>query len=319
RGYVCASIDYRLGNFLDLISLEGAVKTVFRAVQDGKAAVRFFRKSVEEEGNPYGINPATIYTGGTSAGGILSIHLAYVDDVQKLPLEWQTWLNEVGGLEGNSGNPGYCSKSNGVFSFSGAIADTVWLESNDVPIYSVHSTEDDIVPYGFGRPLGGNAPIDLYGSGLITPRMQNLQVPVELDRYEDSFHPSFQTDNQMETQRRVDSTERRLVDFLYSLLPCNTNNVLQAGVEQCETFGSSINELGAVEAFIIYPNPAETELIIERRVPGIRSYRILDFTGKEVQKGVLIETKMKIQLDQLQSGTYLLQIDGLGAKKLLLQ
>ena len=43
KGYVCASINYRLApSALSLIAEETTVKVVFMAIQDGKAAVRFF-------------------------------------------------------------------------------------------------------------------------------------------------------------------------------------------------------------------------------------------------------------------------------------
>ena len=108
KGYVCASYDYRLGSIADLGQEQGLVKTVFRAAQDGKAAVRYFRKDADTQ-NQYRINPATIITGGTSAGAILSHHVAFVESADQLSVQWQTWLDEVGGLEGNSGSPGSVS------------------------------------------------------------------------------------------------------------------------------------------------------------------------------------------------------------------
>ncbi|MFT4970217.1 MAG: para-nitrobenzyl esterase, partial [Chitinophagales bacterium] len=81
RGFVCASIDYRLaGSPLELVIEENIIKVVFSAVQDGKAAIRYFRKDFDE-GNSLGISPDNIFIGGTSAGGILAANLAYVDDV----------------------------------------------------------------------------------------------------------------------------------------------------------------------------------------------------------------------------------------------
>ena len=55
-GYVTASISYRLG--MENTPLPGpdsvdATETVIRAVHDGRAAVRFFRKDYVENGNTY--------------------------------------------------------------------------------------------------------------------------------------------------------------------------------------------------------------------------------------------------------------------------
>ena len=55
-GYVVGSISYRLGidNFLDVSN--ALIRSVWRGYHDGKAAVRYFRKTVEEDGNPWGID-----------------------------------------------------------------------------------------------------------------------------------------------------------------------------------------------------------------------------------------------------------------------
>ena len=305
KGYVCATYDYRLGTIGDLVQVEGLVKTVFRAVQDGKAAVRFFREDADTD-NEYRINPATIIAGGTSAGAILSLHLAYVESADQLPAQWQTWLNEVGGLEGNSGSPGYCSKSNGAFSFSGGLADTSWIKETSVPVYSVHSTQDGVVLYNYGRPIGGNAPVELYGSGLITPRMQNLGVHTQLDTYQDDTHPSFIVENdQAETQRRLDSTEKHLTEFLHLILPCNPQNVLHPNVDQCESFTVGIAEIGPKGNFYASPNPAANNLYANGVANG-DSYRIIDLKGAVLKTGVYQSDGIRI--DNLAPGMYQLQV-----------
>lgn len=75
-GYVVASISYRLG-VDDLFDLETSmVEAVWRGVHDSRAAVRYFRKSVAEDGNPYGIDSERILLGGVSAGGFIALHHA---------------------------------------------------------------------------------------------------------------------------------------------------------------------------------------------------------------------------------------------------
>ena len=68
RGYVCASINYRLSDmFSFLLSQDVQYQTVLKAVADAKSAVRFFRKDFTENGNTYGVDPSTIFVGGYSA------------------------------------------------------------------------------------------------------------------------------------------------------------------------------------------------------------------------------------------------------------
>ncbi len=298
KGYVCAAIDYRLAQITDLVFEENMVKEVFRAVQDGKAAIRFFRQDAANE-NTYKIDPDKIFIGGTSAGGILAVNLAYMDDENKLSEEWQGWLEEVGGLEGESGNPGFCSKPNGVFSFSGAAADTSWIEANDVPIYSAHSTEDGTVPYRTGRPLNGVAPISVQGSGDVHDRMNNLGVYNVLDTYYDGAHPSFSSNNPDTNAVRIQEIEDHLTQFLYDIMYCNPENKLQDGVEAC--LPRNVDELAQANQLIVYPNPAGDKFKIKGR-SGI--YTVYNVLGKEQMRLDVFGAEQEIDASGLSRGTY---------------
>ncbi len=69
RGYVAATIDYRLG-----IDAPKGVTTILeallRGVQDTKAAVRFLRANAAA----YGIDTSRIYLEGSSAGSMIAAH-----------------------------------------------------------------------------------------------------------------------------------------------------------------------------------------------------------------------------------------------------
>jgi poly(3-hydroxybutyrate) depolymerase len=153
HGYVTASIQYRLANPLSfaLGGSQAAINAAVSATMDGKAAVRFFRKSVAEDGNPYGIDPDRIYIGGSSAGGFLALHLAYLSTREQL-LEYGTAdrLDEEGGTEGSSGNPGYSSAVQGVVNLCGALGKANWYDKAEPPLISVHGTVDGTVPYKRG-------------------------------------------------------------------------------------------------------------------------------------------------------------------------
>jgi hypothetical protein len=154
KGYVCASIDYRL------LPLTGAAPTpqqltavALFAMHDLKAAIRFFRKSAAGT-NPYKINPDFIVTGGISAGSIAALLTTYLDAGDKMPVGLQAVLAQVGGLEGNSGNAGYSSKVKAVINFSGSLPTPEWIGIHDVPLASFHGTKDEVVPYECGM-IGG--------------------------------------------------------------------------------------------------------------------------------------------------------------------
>jgi|TARA_B110000196_G_scaffold295767_1_gene285661 para-nitrobenzyl esterase len=150
-GYVAASISYRLGigNFFNLES--SLQEATIRGVQDAKAAVRYLRKSHAIEGNIWGIDPERIVLGGSSAGGFIAIHAAYVDDLSEVPSTVNfSAYGLTGGIEGDSGSPGYSSELLSIFSISGAIGDDAWISAGDIPVVSTHGTNDGTVPFGTG-------------------------------------------------------------------------------------------------------------------------------------------------------------------------
>lgn len=314
KGYVCASIDYRLASsVIDLIQEEVLIKTVFRAIQDGSAAVRFFRKDADTD-NDYKINPNQIFIGGTSAGGILAINLAFVEDLNKLTPQWRTWADEIGGLQGNSGNSGYCSYVQGVFGFAGAVADTSFIDENSVPFYGSHATDDNTVQYGFGPPLQGFAPASLYGSGLIDIRMNNLGLYSELDTYAGGDHPPLAGFSQI-----LDETTENLVSFLYNILECNPNNQLSGNELKCDDFEEDPNSIYLTQEieFEIYPNPANNFFNIDFSGNEVKQGNIFNVAGQIVK--VISNQELaygKVDISALNSGAYFIELTGTNKRQI---
>ena len=305
KGYVCASITYRLApNAFFLISEENTIKVVFSAIQDGKAAIRYFRKDAATT-NTYKIDPDQIFIGGTSAGGILGINLTYMDDVNKLSTQWATWASEIGGLEGTSGNPGYCSRSNGTFGFAGAIADTSWIDATDVPWYGSHAQNDQTVKYGLGKPLNGTNPVDLYGSSLMTVRLNNLGIYNHFDSYTGGDHPPFANSTSI-LQDNKDS----LAMFLYNILDCNTNNMQTLNQKNCVTNPTSITELeNDVLVKTIYPNPFTDAINVELTNIKDVTISIYNTTGQLVKNVTVNSYITKIDVSKLPQGAYLVKVN----------
>ncbi len=156
RGYVVASITYRLMGLFDLISSASTINGVAKALGDGRAAIRYFRKTVDE-GNIYNIDPNQIYFGGNSAGAIIAIHAAFMQEGDISDPELLNALNNNGGIEGNSGNVGYSSEIRGAISLAGGIADLDFITESDFDrlLISCHEYQVNIVQYLCGEPVGG--------------------------------------------------------------------------------------------------------------------------------------------------------------------
>lgn len=158
RGYMVATIDYRLGIPKTKTENDYA-EAMFRAVQDAKAAVRFFRRYAEK----YRIDPDQIFVMGSSAGAKTAMHLAYLDQ-QELPATIN--VKQLGDLEGNSGNPGYSSKVSAVVNCWGAMIDYKWINQGDVPLFCISGTNDKTVPYDSSYAYHGFK----YGSTILYQR-----------------------------------------------------------------------------------------------------------------------------------------------------
>ncbi|WP_170227010.1 carboxylesterase family protein [Luteibaculum oceani] len=155
RGFVTAAINYRLGFEMPIDSIN-AVRAVYRAIQDGRAAVRFLRSKA----NDYGIDKERVYMGGTSAGSFVALNLAYFNLPEEVPDYLDTnerlSINEkrgfgLDGLEGLTNTIEESSKIQGIININGATKTVKWMDdaySSSVPLISLHGTADSTVPYG---------------------------------------------------------------------------------------------------------------------------------------------------------------------------
>lgn len=306
KGYVCASINYRLApSAFSLIAEETTVKVVLMAMQDGKAAVRYFRQDAATS-NTYKIDSDQIFIGGTSAGGILGINMAYLDSTDVMSPSWQSWSNDVGGLEGNSGNPGYCSLVSGTFGFAGGVADPLWITSNDVPWYGCHAETDNTVKIGYGQPLSGFTPVFLYGSDSINARLNTLGIHAAYDRYAGGAHPPFNGSSTI-MQNNKDS----LAAFLYRILDCNPNNLKLPGQKSCNTTTGIADATEKTIKATIYPNPTNNYITIELNQNFDLSnshIMIVNSLGEVLVNQQATDYTNKINLSNFAQGVYYVRI-----------
>ena len=80
RGYVVANLEYRLGWDPALPTeaerATSLMKAVYRAIQDTKAAVRYFRDDYQNNGNSYRIDTSKIILSGQGSGGWIALGYA---------------------------------------------------------------------------------------------------------------------------------------------------------------------------------------------------------------------------------------------------
>jgi poly(3-hydroxybutyrate) depolymerase len=317
KGYVTASIDYRLGFFP--FDSANAVKAVVRAVQDLRAAVRYFYKD-KQTTNTYLIDTNNIYVGGSSAGAITALHLAYLNqECEVSDYLNQATITQLGGLEGTSGNPGYSSNVKGVLNGCGALARYSWMEAGDVPVASVHGTNDGTVKYNRGIVNPGTPLMYLDGSRMIHERACAVGVENQFYTFHGAPHVPYAG-----SAAYMDTTINFFRDFLIKQLGC-TDAVLQPENARAEAVNlypinycdgspvneacptSSISELNPLTA-VIYPNPTDHSIQVIPSLEGVFSVELLDVTGRTIQKQIDIVGIAEMNLNDLKSGNYFIKV-----------
>ncbi|MBX7224486.1 MAG: T9SS type A sorting domain-containing protein [Chitinophagales bacterium] len=300
RGYVAVSIDYRLeNNPLVLAFPEIMIKAVMRAVQDSKAAVRYFRKDYAENDNQWRINPSEIFLGGASAGAITAIHHAYMDDINELEPDYQHYVNFLGGMEGNSGNPGYSSWVKAVVNVSGCIRDQDYMNNNTtIPIYSMHSVGDLTIPYGYGFPYYIPTLPIVAGSKQIHERTDSLGMHALFISLPGNAHVPYK-DGDVPLQPGWDTLWNTLPTFLYQFLSCNPDYISVGVIQNYQA-----------EEVQLYPNPVTDVLILKdfQKLNSSFAYQIIDNSGKVIAEGKHLPEQLNIKNLSITSGVYFLHI-----------
>ena len=130
RGWVCASIDYRLQGD-DPPGSDGTPlgRAIEAAVEDAGKAVRWMVANA----SGHGIDPRQIAVGGASAGAGTALFLAYGPRGRGLPI--RAALDFWGGM----------------------MSRTAWMRRGGPPVLIVHGTADEITEFGVAERLAAHA------------------------------------------------------------------------------------------------------------------------------------------------------------------
>lgn len=183
-GYVTASIEYRKG--FNPLDNESAERAVYRGIQDGKAAVRYFK----ENAATYGVDTNFIYFGGMSAGGYISLHVAYMDLESERPASTYGGgtVNDLGCLDCAGNSYGHTSKVRAILDYWGAVQDTTIMAPGDIPVMIMHGENDPTVPFVYGYPFGLSTLPQTYGGLPISERAQHLGLDYEFYTSQGNLH-----------------------------------------------------------------------------------------------------------------------------------
>ncbi len=213
-GYVAASVDYRLGwNPIDVVQsnrIFGIINAAYRGVQDARTAIRYFKLSVAENNNPFGVDTTKMVVWGIGTGGYISLATASLDSYNKVLLP--KFTTTIGGqpfpmvVESINGDINgttvgvvplgipypfpagdtlcypnhtkYSSDYQLTVNMGGAMGDSSWVDAGQKPIISFHVPTDPFAPYNcavLNVPPPINLPVvDVCGSNAVSQQQDQF-------------------------------------------------------------------------------------------------------------------------------------------------
>jgi hypothetical protein len=202
HGYVVAVASYRIGwNPLAPTQPERAEQLIvasYRGVQDVRTAIRFFKMTAAEKGNPYGVDTTRVTAWGQGTGGYITLGAATLDTYNKIPGSSDGKFVKTGAngtpvpmvIESVHGDieakkvgatptgvplcvPNWVkntSKFQLQVNMGGALGDTMWMDPKQIPMISFHAPTDPYAPYNEDVliiPTTGEKIIKVQGARLI--------------------------------------------------------------------------------------------------------------------------------------------------------
>ena len=314
KGYVCASINYRLG--ISPLDSVGLVKAVLRAVQDMKASVRYFYKD-KQTLNMYKIDTNNIFIGGSSAGAVTALHYEFLNKQCEVNQYLDnTTFNALGGLDGTSGNPGYSTKVKGVVNLCGALATYGWIEAGDMPFCSMHGTADGTVNYARASALGL-----LVVDGSRYLKQQSNVVGVANSFYTWYGAPHVPYLGTSATQLAyMDTTVNFVRDYLISRMGCTNAPLLPANTPSgavslynftaCNNSTAGVKESNAAHLVqTLYPNPSSDKVtLVFVNTAEEHTIVLMDITGKILKVEKTNSAEFTFEKNTIESGIYFLKV-----------
>lgn len=251
RGFVCATVNYRLGyNFTEY----GQYKARYRAIQDGHAAMRH----IVNNANAIKVDTSWMFVGGQSAGSLLSLGMVYADptelDSVSLAYNPTSVSAELGNLYTSGNNLTNTYSIKGIFNNWGAVTKTEMDFSEMLPTVAFHGEFDTIVKINSDNSF---LHYTLDGSRAINNTLLANNICSEL---------TIDSTNEHGIYRNASSVFRagRASCFFKSIF-CNTctNFYTTDSIPSLCSSPVSINENYSNENIRVYPNPFENYILID--------------------------------------------------------
>lgn len=339
RGYVTASLEYRQGVIMDEVIEERSsgdrydeyidsvdfARTVYRAIQDVHAAVRYVRKNA----GSLRVDTNKIYIVGNSAGGMLALENVYARSKKDFP----SYVNKKGaeslGEIDEYGETGVGGHANGVVALWGAIHDANLVKNSKVPVFLAHGDSDYVMPFGKGhaisdvnRMLGEKGSYlemigiflhvstpTLYGSAVVDSILNERKVYHEFYAprglgLKHEFYDATRTDENGDEVVYADSVQNKVFAFLYNL-----------AVDSVPAWKkpTSLPMVALALASRITMGEGNRSFTVERGENLV--YGVFELNGRRVMAGRASRGET-VSLEGLGNGVYYLRVQGERARRI---
>lgn len=293
RGFVAATIDYRLG-FNCNLDIQSKEKAAYRAQQDANAALRF----AVQNAKLLRIDTSWMFVGGGSAGSVTALGIVYIS--QK---EWNSILpgieTTLGKLNANGNNLTHKYSLKGIFNNWGAMLTQFIQDEELLPMVSFHGDNDTTV--GIDSSLGGGCleVTPSYGSRQLHYLLTSKGVCSDLSVRPGGGHGVY------EDSLGVELRVGRAACFFKSIACQSCTNFYQID----STFATCsktnvVDEIYKNELVTIQPNPFYDHFSVT--TPHAKVFFTLrNINGSVVYKGKNIEEE---DFSHLPRGLYLLYV-----------
>jgi para-nitrobenzyl esterase len=317
RGFVTVSIEYRLG--FESFDASGAIRGVWRAMQDSRAAVRYIKSNAAT----YKLDTNMIIFGGSSAGAFCALNVAFLDQANEVPqgVDTSAYIGPngtgLGNFRGTTNNLPNSDNVHAVINLCGALGDTSWIQAKDsaIQVISLHGTADATVPYGSDiiKLLGTIPILEVDGSASIRQRLNNMNHENYFFTYCGQDHVPYA--GLANWQRAwMDTTVRFITKHIYEdLFKCGNSGYYTPEVDSadCPASGIGNNLFNAVK---LYPNPSSGSVTVFG-LSADAAWSAYALDGKLYREGNLTQFNKLLDLEGLPRGTYIVRLSSGRAEK----
>lgn len=230
-GYVVASVNYRLGYLILPEHYEYMERSIYRALQDGRAALRYLCANAEK----FKIDTNKIIVGGTSAGGFTALNIAFLEEKERFTGTFGNVFrlqSDLGCIDCSTNDYKNKFSIKGVVNMWGALTDINQFDLYEkIPILSFHGTADNIVPIGYNFPFNSLSQEitsffakKVYGSKEIHKRAESFGLKNKLIEIEGAGHEP-QVDENCRFTSVIDTIKNVSKDFIFDLISTDTGGI----------------------------------------------------------------------------------------------